>query len=95
MTRCLRIRDGAVEWREVEDEIVALDVRSRTYIAVNRAGAALWPAIVRGADREELADRLVERFGVSTEQASADVDTFLAELREHDLLEPVGPETAD
>lgn len=77
-----------LEWREVDGEVVALDLRSRTYLAVNRTGAALWSALVAGADREELAGRLVEAFDVSGEQAAADVEAFLDELSGQDLLEP-------
>jgi hypothetical protein len=84
----IQIREGAVEWRDVEGEVVALDLRSRTYLAVNRTGAAIWPALVSGADREELLALLLEAFSVSRDEAAADLDVFLAELAEQDLLEP-------
>jgi hypothetical protein len=84
----LQIRPGVLEWREVEGEIVALDLRSKTYLAVNSTGAAIWPALVSGADREELLARVLERFSVSREQAAADLDAFLAELAGQGLLEP-------
>lgn len=67
---------------------MALDLRSKTYLAVNSTGAALWPALVSGADREELLARLLEGFSVSRKQAAADLDAFLAELAAQDLLEP-------
>jgi Coenzyme PQQ synthesis protein D (PqqD) len=82
-----RIRDGVLEWREVEGDVVALDLRSKTYLAVNRTGVALWPALVSGADREELLACLLRTFSVSRDQAAADLDAFLAELAEQDLLE--------
>jgi hypothetical protein len=83
----IRIRAGVVEWREVEGEVVALDLRNKTYLAVNRTGAAIWPALMSGADREELLALLLENFGVSQDEAAADLDAFLAELAEQDLLE--------
>lgn len=86
MSGRIQIRLGVLEWREVEGEVVALDLRSKTYLAVNRTGAALWPALVSGADREELLARLLETFSVSRDQAAADLDEFLAELAEQDLL---------
>jgi hypothetical protein len=82
----IQIREGVLEWREVEGEVVALDLRNRTYLGVNSTGAALWPALVSGADRDALLSRLVERFSVSREQASVDLDAFLAELADRDLL---------
>jgi hypothetical protein len=83
----MRIRVDVLEWREVEGEVVALDLRSNTYLAVNRTGAAIWPALMSGADREELVRRLTETFDVSEEHAATDLDAFLAELAAQDLLE--------
>lgn len=84
----MRIRADVLEWRDVEGEIVALDLRSQTYLAINSTGAAIWPALIVGADREELLRGLTEAFDVSDEQAASDLDAFLAELAEQDLLEP-------
>jgi Coenzyme PQQ synthesis protein D (PqqD) len=83
----IQIRNDVVEWREVEGEVVALDLRSRTYLAVNRTGAAIWPALVSGADRKELLALLLAAFSVSPDKAAADLDAFLTELAEQDLLE--------
>jgi hypothetical protein len=88
MSQPIQIRPGVLEWRQVEGEIVALDLRTKTYLAVNRTGAALWPALVSGADREELLTRLEKGFSLSRDQASADLDAFLADLAGQDLLEP-------
>jgi hypothetical protein len=84
----MRIRADILEWREVEGEIVALDLRNNTYLAVNRTGAAIWSALVSGADRAELVRRLALTFDVSAERAATDLDAFLAELADQDLLEP-------
>ena len=86
----IRIPPGVVEWREVEGEIVALDLRTKTYLAVNRTGAVLWPALVAGGSRAELLAQLVASFGVPPEAAAGDLDGFLAELTEQNLLEPAG-----
>jgi coenzyme PQQ synthesis protein D (PqqD) len=83
----MQIRQGILEWREVEGEIVALDLRSNTYLGINRTGTAVWSALVAGADREQLVRRLTQTFDVSEKQAAADLDAFLAELAEQDLLE--------
>jgi hypothetical protein len=88
MSERVRVRADAVEWREVEGEIVALDLRSSLYLAVNPSGATLWPALVDGASRDELVQRLCAEWGVGPESARADVDAFLSELARHDLLEP-------
>ncbi len=87
MTEPLRVRADALEWREVDGEIVALDLRRSVYLAINPSGALLWPALVEGASRDELVTRLSDEAGISAEVASADVERFLAELAEHGLLD--------
>jgi Coenzyme PQQ synthesis protein D (PqqD) len=86
MPKCLRVRPDALEWREIDGEIVALDLRRSLYLAINPSGAVLWPALVSGASREELIELLSKEPGVPQETVAADVDSFLAELAEHDLL---------
>lgn len=84
----LRLRADALQWREVEGEIVVLDLQSSSYFAVNRSGAALWGALAAGATRDGLLTKLRDEFGLDSEQAADDVDAFLAVLGERDLLEP-------
>jgi hypothetical protein len=83
----LRVRPDALEWREVEGEIIALDLRRSLYLGINRTGTALWPALVEGASRDELVERLGAECEISRETAESEVDDFLSELATHDLLE--------
>ena len=72
----------------VDDEIVILDTRSANYLALNRAGAVLWPLLVDGAAVDTLAAALVDAFGITAEQAETDVAAFVAALRDSGLVEP-------
>jgi hypothetical protein len=83
----LRLRKDALQWREVEDEVIALEGRSASYLAANKTGAILWHELAEGTTRERLIAGLVEEFEIDEAQASQDVDAFLAELTKHDLLE--------
>jgi hypothetical protein len=87
MAETLRLQPGALEWREIESEIVAVDTRTAAYLAVNQSGAVLWPPLVRGTDRSELVDALISEFGIDRDRASSDVDAFLAMLAEQELLQ--------
>lgn len=82
----IRLRQDDVEWREIEGEVVVLDLRRSTYLAVNRIGALLWPRLASGATRDALVEKLVDDFGVQRSRAEPDVDAFLQELREQELL---------
>lgn len=82
----LRINEDAVEWREVEGEIVALDVARSEYIAINSSGAVLWRALRTGAAKRDLVLELVREFDVDEAVATRDVDAFLNSLDERGLL---------
>ena len=86
--RRFQLRDGELEWREVEGEIVALDLRASTYLSVNKAGTALWPHLTAGASRDELVTALTSRFDVDAEAAGRDVDSFIGVLEVKGLLAP-------
>jgi hypothetical protein len=86
-TETLRLRSDLLEWREVEGEIVALDLRTSRYLAVNRSGARLWSILATGATREQLVARLVEIYGVLPDRAEAETASFLEVLSAEDLIE--------
>jgi hypothetical protein len=85
MSDIVRLREG-VEWRHVEEQILALDPLSSTFFNTNRAGALLWSALSRGRTREELIDQLVANYGIDAETAAQDVDAYLKVLARHGLL---------
>ncbi len=82
----VRLISGAVEWREVDGEVVVLDLARSAYLAVNESGTALWTLLAEGATREALAARLRDGFGLEPERAAADVDAFLADLAGRGLV---------
>jgi hypothetical protein len=83
----LRLRQHGLEWREVDDEVVALDLDTARYLATNRTGALLWDQLAAGATREALVALLVATWGLDQARAEADVDAFLAMLTDRGLLE--------
>lgn len=83
----MKLRSAALEWRAVEGEVVALDLRGSVYLGVNRTGAVLWPRLVTGATRDQLAAQLVSEFAIERPQAEREVDAFIEELRRLELLE--------
>jgi len=86
MSERFRLRDNALMWRQIEDEVVVLDERSSQYLAVNKTGAVLWPLLTAGASRDELLARLGREFEVDGATAGRDLDSFLAALAEQRLL---------
>jgi hypothetical protein len=84
----VRLREGAVAWRAIDGEIVALEVESSTYIAANRTGGVLWQRLTEGATEQALVAELMSRYDIEAAQAQSDVAAFLAALAERGLLEP-------
>lgn len=84
----LQLRTEELTWRQVDDEVVALDARQAEYLAVNGSGALLWTSLASGATRAQLVQTLVQAYRLDEEQASADADAFIASLAGRGLLAP-------
>ena len=85
MTR-LRLREDAVRWREIDREVVAVDLVSSIYLTTNESGVRLWRRLADGATTDELVDELVEAFGIERERAAADVHSYVDALDARNLL---------
>jgi hypothetical protein len=86
----IRLRAADLEWRELDGEVVVLDVRSARYLSVNDTGAALWPLLERGTTAAALSAELQDHFGVAPAEAERDVEAFLSRLEELALVERAG-----
>ena len=87
----VRLREGAVAWRQVGEEVVVLDLGRSTYLGVNRTGALLWPALSVGATRQGLVSLVSDAFDVDPAIIAGDIDAFLGELATRGLLEENRP----
>lgn len=85
----MRLKPG-VEWQRVDDEIVVLDLTTSAYLAVNDAGAVLWPLVVAGTNEDELVEALVSEFAVDGHRARADVGAFVERLESLALVTDSG-----
>jgi hypothetical protein len=86
MSGVLKLRDEGLEWRILDDELVALDQPTSTFFTVNAAGRMLWRALAGGTTHEQLLALLIETFGIERAVAERDLDAFLAALDERGLL---------
>jgi hypothetical protein len=80
------LRADDLLFRDLGEDAVLLDLRSRLYLSSNESGAALLSMLASGATTEELISRLVDTYGVDEPVASSDVAAFLAMLDERGLL---------
>jgi hypothetical protein len=89
-TEVWRLR-GDLMWRDVDGEIVALHAGTWEYLTVNAAGRLLWGALADGAGRPELAQLLVERYGIENATAEHDVEAFLQDMFSRELAVATDP----
>lgn len=82
----LRLREGDLDWREIDDEIVVLDGRDAVYLAIHGSGTLVWRLLREPTTRDALVDAVVDAYEIDHEHAGDDIDTFLATLSERDLL---------
>jgi hypothetical protein len=66
--------------------VVVLDLHGSVYLKLNGTARVLWERLSQGCSATDLSADLVERFGIDTTRAAADVEGFLAELRRRGLL---------
>lgn len=79
-------RECNLDWRDIDDEIVALDAKGAEYLAVQGSGAVLWRLLANPTTRESLVQTLVETYDIDAATAGDDVDEFLATLSDRGLL---------
>ena len=83
----VQARQADLTWREVDDEVVVLDLKSSQYLSLNSSGAYLWKLIAEPASTHTLVEALVERYDLDRGTAVADVDAFVAACASSGLLE--------
>ena len=83
----VKLREDRVRWREIDSEVVAVNIDSSTYVSTNGSGALLWMELARGTTRDALVERLAQAYLLEAGRAADDVDAFLGELRGQGLLE--------
>ena len=82
----LRLREGDLDWREIDDEIVVLDGRDAVYLAIHGSGTLVWRLLCESTTREALVEAVVDAYEIDHEHAGDDIDAFLGSLAERELL---------
>ena len=87
----MKIKEGFI-LRTVAKENVVVAVGKASVllngiIKLNNTGAFLWNILKDGAQKEELVDKLVQKYGISQVQAEVDVESFLQTLHSVECIE--------
>lgn len=87
----MKIKEGYL-LREVAGQFLVVPVGSQAIsfngiITLNKTGKVIWEVLQKETSKQAIIEALTHRFEVSIEQASQDIDAFLAVLQKHQLLE--------
>ena len=82
---------GELLIREVAGEIIAIPVgetalRFNGMICLNEVSAHIWKGLQEETSKEKILNSILQKFDVSMEEASTDLEDFLHQLKENDLL---------
>lgn len=97
MCKRYQVADGFV-YRQIVDVNILISVRERIadfngYMTLNPTAAFLWEAMAQPKSAQELTLALTEEFEVTEEQASQDVEAFIAHLLENGFIQEVTYDT--
>jgi hypothetical protein len=82
----LRLRSSGLSWRTVDGRVVALDLHTSAYFALNPTGSVIWRRLGDGDTLTGLVDAIVDEFDVPPERAEPEVASFVDTLRSRGLL---------
>jgi hypothetical protein len=87
----MKLRVDDITWREIDGDLVILDLRSSAYLTANASGTVLMRQLTEERTHQQLAQALVDTFDIPEQRAMQDVQTFIDELGERGLLERHAP----
>ncbi len=73
--------------REVEGELVLLDLESGIYFALDPVGARIWALVAGGVSLAAVRDTMLEEFNVEAETLERDIRALIGKLEERKLIE--------
>ena len=88
--RLYRVASERVAWNTLAGQVLILELENSEYFRLNQAGSALWEYVASApgpVSSGQLATVLIDAFGITEEQATADVDAFLNRMGSFGLLE--------
>jgi Coenzyme PQQ synthesis protein D (PqqD) len=83
----MKLRVDDITWREIDGDLVVLDLRSSTYLTANASGTVLMRQLTERRTLQQLTEALVDAFDIPEDAAQRDVQAFVDDLGERGLLD--------
>jgi hypothetical protein len=75
-----------LSWREIDNDLVAVDTGTGEYHCFNDVGRVIWLGIANGHDDASIVRSIVEAFSTESDRAASDLAVFVADLSSRGLL---------
>ena len=85
MRRFIKRRED-VPYKEVEGELLLLNLKDGNYFGLNKTGAAIWKMLDGTKQFDDIAHALSRKFKISLKKATQDTEIFLKELKRYGLI---------
>ena len=85
----VQLRQDGLTWHVAGDEVVVLDLGGSVYLKLNGSGRVLWERLAEPCTEADLVAALIDAYDIDRTRAEADVTSFVADLRQRQLLEGV------
>ena len=82
----IRIRKDVV-FRDLEGELVLLNLATGVYFGLDPLGTRIWALIDDGCTTDEIVSAITAEYDVDVEACGTDLTRFLAALRDNDLVD--------
>ena len=80
-------RKLGLAWQVIDGSVLILEPKSKMAHEINAVGSVIWQNLDGAKTVAEISDIVADEFEVSTEIAKADVQTFLQDLTEKELVQ--------
>lgn len=74
--------------RQIQEEMVILDLRSGCYFSLNAIGSEVWEQLMQQQPLDKIAAALAAKYGAESTSIQADVSALLGDLLEQKLITP-------
>ncbi|MFH2137110.1 MAG: PqqD family protein [Candidatus Omnitrophota bacterium] len=79
-------RNAQAAWQEIEDNVVVVTPANSKVHVLSGIGGRVWQLLEEEKTGQQLSEIIIEEFDVGIEQVQADVDGFLQELLEKEII---------
>lgn len=79
-------RNPAQVFTEIDGEVVMLSVKKESYFSLNEVGSLIWKEVADPCTMDDLVHRLMKAYEVTAEQCRKEMEPFLHQLVDADII---------